>query len=408
MPVRKQSPYGPFVEYVVLPAIRIGLLFLSIIAIGFGSWLETNDQIDQCSFKSTVSLHQVFLFRNITNNMTTPDSVSFGLWKHCYIYSHNCTCSPTNLRYQPDVSTILQVAATTHNAIAPVSTSTSLSRILPLTLATLFGSTAFLLGLYTNKRGKYIYRRMTVGLIAATTLLVTYTFGYSYQRYFQMIKETCASPDNDVYCARHTLQSEVVIFGIALACLAFALLFWISASSFLSKGNDDSVARTTDPEPIQRRLTPMNHPLPLQEDELAVWRDIALFDFEQSGLGEEKKYGEKKRMSRLPESALSPPPPLKHRQSTRDPKRYSRKESNDLAMRRTSTDWEQRFHVSQTSFVGGAKKTPTRMSPYCMTPQMDDDSYFSHHRRKSSNSQLGRSNNKVLDKRIQDYFQNTH
>lgn len=289
-----------------------------------------------------------------------------------------------------------------------MSTSTSLSRILPLTLATLFGSTAFLLGLYTNKRGKYIYRRMTVGLIAATTLLVTYTFGYSYQRYFQMIKETCASPDNDVYCARHTLQSEVVIFGIALACLAFALLFWISASSFLSKGNDDSVARTTDPEPIQRRLTPMNHPLPLQEDELAVWRDIALFDFEQSGLGEEKKYGEKKRMSRLPESALSPPPPLKHRQSTRDPKRYSRKESNDLAMRRTSTDWEQRFHVSQTSFVGGAKKTPTRMSPYCMTPQMDDDSYFSHHRRKSSNSQLGRSNNKVLDKRIQDYFQNTH
>lgn len=101
MSVRKQSPYGPFVEYVVLPAIRIGVLLLSILAIGFGSWLETNDHIDDCSFKSSMSLHQVFLYRNITNNMTTPDSVSFGLWKHCYIYALNCSCSPANLRYQP-------------------------------------------------------------------------------------------------------------------------------------------------------------------------------------------------------------------------------------------------------------------------------------------------------------------
>lgn len=104
MPIRKQSPYGPFVERVLLPALRIGLLLLIVLAIGFGSWLETNESVGDCSFKSGISFHQVHLYRNITSNLTTPDSVSFGLWKSCYFYALNCSCTPTNLRYQPGKS----------------------------------------------------------------------------------------------------------------------------------------------------------------------------------------------------------------------------------------------------------------------------------------------------------------
>jgi hypothetical protein len=101
MSVRKQSPYGPFVERVILPSARIGALFLAVLAIGLGSWLETNDTIGDCSFKSSMSMHQVLLYRNISSNLTTPDSVSFGLWKHCYMYALNCSCTPASLKYQP-------------------------------------------------------------------------------------------------------------------------------------------------------------------------------------------------------------------------------------------------------------------------------------------------------------------
>jgi hypothetical protein len=99
--MRKQSPYGPFIERVLLPAFRIGTLLLVVLAIGLGSWLETNDTIEDCGLKSSMSFHQVYLFRNISSNLTTPDSVSFGLWKSCYFYALNCSCTLTNLRYQP-------------------------------------------------------------------------------------------------------------------------------------------------------------------------------------------------------------------------------------------------------------------------------------------------------------------
>jgi hypothetical protein len=101
MSIRKQSPYGPFVQRVLLPTLRIGTILLALLAICLASWLETNESFDSCSFKSSMALHQVFLFRNITSNLTTPDSVSFGLWKHCYVYALNCSCTPTNLNYQP-------------------------------------------------------------------------------------------------------------------------------------------------------------------------------------------------------------------------------------------------------------------------------------------------------------------
>jgi hypothetical protein len=101
MSIRKQSPYGPFVRRVMLPAFRIGLLLAALLAIGFGSWLETNDSFESCSFKNSMSFHQVYLYRNISSNLTTPDSVSFGLWKSCYFYALNCSCTLTNLYYEP-------------------------------------------------------------------------------------------------------------------------------------------------------------------------------------------------------------------------------------------------------------------------------------------------------------------
>ncbi|KAG1150903.1 hypothetical protein G6F37_005984 [Rhizopus arrhizus] len=416
--------------------------------------------------------------------MTTPDSVSFGLWKHCYIYALNCSCSPANLRYQPDVSTVLQVA-TEHNATAPITTTTSLSRILPLTLATVFGATGFLLGLYTNKRGKYLYRRIIVGLILATAILVAYSFGYSYQRYFQMIKETCENTENHVHCAAHTVQTEVVLFAIALSFLFLSLIFWTLASSFFSKKANDAIQRDDMLDLAETKGSPATAQTKrkvLPQDEWATWGDGAMFDPDRIIWEEEKRgYDQdgsrgspaeeypKRSRPKHPElyekPSLSPPPPpaaiskpygrrqkrvSPPRSKQSEPRRHPqvRKESDDSAMtfghrtRRKSSlgysDWEQRYQTSRLNLGGGgARKTPTTISPhpsqhesrgsYCMTPHFNDSTesgYFPAQpddRRKSSTSSLNLVlntsskvgiehplNKKVIvDKRIQDYFQNT-
>ncbi|KAI8637293.1 hypothetical protein BD408DRAFT_478203 [Parasitella parasitica] len=297
MSIRKQSPYGPFVERVLLPTLRIGLLLLIVLAVGFGSWLETSESISDCSFKSSMSFHQVYLYRNITSNLTTPDSVSFGLWKTCYFYALNCSCTPTNLRYQPDVSTILQVA-TEHNAMPPLTKSTSLSRIIPLMLGTIIGGAAFFVGLWANRRGKYMFRKIVVALLCVCAILIAYAFGWTYDQYFKMIVKTCKDRNNTIYCARHAVGIEVVIFAIALTLLFIAFIFWFFASAFFTKEEDlyeqeepfnllfwkkrsseiPEYFPTKRRRPIPSEKQLQDTPPYQSQDELAVWHDANMFD----------------------------------------------------------------------------------------------------------------------------------
>ncbi|CEP10641.1 hypothetical protein [Parasitella parasitica] len=291
MSIRKQSPYGPFVERVLLPALRIGLLLLIVLAIGFGSWLETNESTGDCAFKNSMSFHQVYLYRNITSNLTTPDSVSFGLWKTCYFYALNCSY----------VSTILQVA-TEHNATPPLTESTSLSRIIPLMLATIIGGVAFFVGLWANRRGKYMFRKIVVALLCACAVLITYAFGWTYDQYFKMIVKTCKDRNNTIYCARHAVGIEVVIFAIVLALLFIAFIFWFFASAFFTKKKDlyeqeepfnfffwrtRSSSEISEYFPTTKRRRPIPSEKPLQDntppyqsqDELELWSDdVNMFD----------------------------------------------------------------------------------------------------------------------------------
>ncbi|KAK4515067.1 transcription regulator gal80 [Mucor velutinosus] len=379
MSVRKQSPYGPFVERVLLPALRIGLLLLILLAIGFGSWLETNESITDCSFKSSMSFHQVYLYRNITSNLTTPDSVSFGLWKTCYFYALNCSCTPTNLRYQPDVSTILQVA-TEHNATPPLTGSTSLSRVIPLMLATVIGGAAFFIGLWANRRGKYMYRKVVVALLSLCAILIAYVFGWTYDQYFKSILKTCKDRNNAIYCARHAVGTEVVIFAVALALLFIAFGFWFFASAFFTKKDDlyeqeepfefafwkKRSSELPDYTPPKRRR-PIPSEKPLQsspqyqpQDELAVWRDVDMYGnngLEDDGYWEhqdEKKYYDSKHnskgyyydspvdqqqqqhslssMSPVEKVSLTPPPPVSSNHLNSSPRGHkSRVTSNEYS-----------------------------------------------------------------------------
>lgn len=241
-----------FGKKVVYPSIRFGVLFLAALAIGFASWLETNESVDSCTFKNSLSFQQIHLYQNISSNLTTPDSVSIGLWKSCYFYSLNCTCSPTNIKYQPgkvykmklnskkykaylylDIQNILQIA-TQHLAVPPEATETSLSRFAPLIVATLFAGLAVVLGFIANSSKQYLFRRIICGFIVISLALTAYVFGSTFKSYQDSIKSTCKDPNNSIYCTKYAIGVEVPIFGVAIALLVLSLLFWFLSSGFLN------------------------------------------------------------------------------------------------------------------------------------------------------------------------------
>lgn len=199
------------------------------------------------------------------------------------------------LTYDIDISTILQVT-TEHNAKPPLATTFSLQRVIPLMLATVIGAVAFLIGLWANRRGKYLYRRIVVGLSSITTILIAYAFGSTYDQYFKMIKEACSDPSNAIKCNRHAVGIEVIIFGFALGLLFLVIIFWAISSAFFTRKEDlheeeEPFDRWGFMKKNQASMTPgtMTAPVLLekqqpyidnshQQDELAAWRDVTMFD----------------------------------------------------------------------------------------------------------------------------------
>lgn len=168
-------------------------------------------------------------------------------------------------------------------------------------LATVLGGFAFLIGLWANRRGKYIYRKIIVGLILATLILVAYAFGSTYNQYYKMIQATCKSTSNTVYCAKDSAQIEVTLFSIALALLFIGLIFWFIASNFFKsitpEEEEDNIEekvavsqwnfrKSATPERKKRNQSNSEQDLTAhqyyssgqQNDDLAVWRDAAMLD----------------------------------------------------------------------------------------------------------------------------------
>ncbi|KAI8047349.1 uncharacterized protein B0P05DRAFT_566204 [Gilbertella persicaria] len=406
---RKKSPYGPFVEQVFMPSLRLACLLFAVLAIGFASWLETNDSIQDCTFKNSMSFHQIQLYRNISSNVTTPDSVSFGLWKSCYFYALNCTCSPTNLRYQPDIQTLLETAATTHLAKPMSATDSSFDRIIPLVLATIACAIAFFIGFsWAKRRGKYLARRIVAGLLFITLVFVAYAFGSTYDHYYKSIISTCKDPTNTVLCARHKVGTEVILFGIALGCLFIGLLLYLLASGFIYKEEEPEHVTKFDVEGkmarfFRKKNNSKNKTMYSQQDELAAWHDASMFENESHEdfweehssannsydplVYDNKKYHHRKHtkpsqsllsLQQHQQSSLSPPPPIAtsgHRSRTA---KHTRRQINVRQESSTTFGGKQRRKSSgrplsdlepiyQQQPIRSATRTPT--SPY---PQNND------------------------------------
>lgn len=81
-------------------------MVLAVLAIGFGSWLETTTSIQNRAFRRHMAMTEVSLFRNISDDSIMPDSVTFGLWRHCFIYSLDSACSSVQLTYDIGTQTL--------------------------------------------------------------------------------------------------------------------------------------------------------------------------------------------------------------------------------------------------------------------------------------------------------------
>ncbi|KAI9488165.1 hypothetical protein BDB00DRAFT_849557 [Zychaea mexicana] len=303
---RRSPESSPFLLYVFLPGLRSTLLAFAVLAIGFGSWLETTDSVDNCAFRSNLALQKVSLLRNLSSDTLSPDIVTFGLWKHCFIYALNCTCAPARLTYEPEFSTILEAAIGNHTAIPLSDDQTSLWRVVPLAIGTAFAGVAFIYGLvihrlvYCNKnkndtettttRKQLILQWSNAGIILVTTILVAIGFGYSYQQYSSGIRSACDQLDNSYCTAVHSgVEFTVLIVGIVLAGLSLLLWAYVprphnqqqqqqrtsgyynASSSSIQKGGGGGGYDSSYVGDNHRRNTPTL-------DVLEPWRDVALFD----------------------------------------------------------------------------------------------------------------------------------
>lgn len=349
------------------------------------------------------------------------------------------------------MSSILQTAVQDNATIPTGTTGASLSRLVPLLLSTLFVVCAFLIGLYTNKKGKYLYRRIIVGLILISSILIAYSFGYSYQHYSQMINKTCNAPNNNVYCARHAVQIEAILFSVALACLFLALVFWTMASAFFSKSATASYERTESSQLTICQQSPS--PAKESNDELAAWREAAAFDPENDAIWDEKEdlyqnnmyqeaYEDKRfqkgrTFSKQP-TLISLPHPAhtstRHSKSDyqRDARYQTRHKYPKNKESRSNSDvskasYEQQQQKQQRTLLqlnfagsGGATKTPTSMSPHPLQWQKDhaDDDDDEYLLQRSSTAHVPILNMPpsgiehpvskkiIVDKRIRNYLEN--
>ena len=216
------------------------------------------------------------------------------------------------------MSVILQTA-TEHEAKPHTMQTTSVSRVVPLMMATIFSCVALLLGLWANRRGRYLYRRIIVGFLSITLILMAYAFGSTYDSYLKGIKQVCKSPTNTILCAKITIQIEAILFAVALGLLFVGLLFWFAASSFFTANMNDPVPESfsekpskhwsfgrnngntpTTPRKAKRQTQQQQYSEPpleanyQQQDDLAVWRDVAMFD--ENAVWED--YGQEKKMKK--------------------------------------------------------------------------------------------------------------
>lgn len=144
-----------------------------------------------------------------------------------------------------------------------------------------------------------------------SVVLVAYVFGNTYNSYFNSIKQTCKDPNNTIYCARHAVGTEVIVFSIAIGLLFISFVFWCCVSAFFNSGLEQQEEPDID-----------------LDDHYHWWRFIFNFNKKKEETGEDQEQQTKEEplwYDDVLEKTDSPVPMLQqyHRQQLQQKKQYT-------------------------------------------------------------------------------------
>ncbi|KAI8339472.1 hypothetical protein BC941DRAFT_511831 [Chlamydoabsidia padenii] len=196
---------------------------MAVVALGCGSWLETHPTTD-CGFQTAMSVFEVSIYQNISDRYAlTPSSVTFGLWKHCFYYAQNCTCTPVTLGYEIDAEQSI-FAATNNLTMPSVDTSqSSYIRLIPLILALVLSMMAFAYSFWASRSCPLALFWINGGMAFVGAVLVAIAFGATYQSYRSSILKACQAANlQSVRCASMSPKLEVTLLAVALGLLVLA------------------------------------------------------------------------------------------------------------------------------------------------------------------------------------------
>lgn len=246
-------------------------------------------------------------------------------------------------------------------------------------------------------------------MVLATVIFLSYALGSTYSDYSKTSRQVCRDPANvDVLCSDYGIQGEVILFSIGLGLLFIGFLFWIVTTFSKNEGNEiknevnekQHSTEWTQINPMQKAKnkrkstpTPDNEPYyGAPQDELAVWRDAALFDkdleWEQEYQENENMHYQQNIQPNKPyyqhytndNTPLSPPPAKRnhpshgHRPRVAESKKQTytstakeyynqRRSSRDSALM-LGTPQKAKRNSQSGMYHDYRNKTPTSMSPH--------------------------------------------
>ncbi|ORZ18611.1 hypothetical protein BCR42DRAFT_489949 [Absidia repens] len=414
MPTYKRSSYDLFIHKVLLPNIRTILLVLAVVALGCGSWLETNTSND-CAFQNTISVFEVSIYQNISDPYAlTPSSVTFGLWKHCFYYAQNCTCTPIRLNYQLDAEQ--SIYAATNNQTMPTidANHASYIRLIPLIMALILSTASFGYSFWANRshsRPLFFWINGAVALLAAA--LVALALGYTYQSYKSSIVSACqAVNDQSVRCASMSPKLEVILLALALGLLVLssALFGCVRKPDFgdsttheiyideKSPSSSSSKRPSTLFEPTNRKsggrlsrpsesLAASKNPAmyDMSSDEaLEAWRDATLLERHEQQRQHDHHYYQQQEQHQHDMWAMPlrpPPPPAALNDRRSNDHMYNRQPSSDT--RAYPTNGTSSTPSSSSASVSSSSLLPSAVDMYSGN---ENDKKHQQYRRRSSSS----------------------
>ncbi|KAH8548335.1 hypothetical protein BGW37DRAFT_179778 [Umbelopsis sp. PMI_123] len=217
-------------RYRLIPTVRVLVLLLATIFVLLSVWLETSGRYESpSSFASNIAMYTVKInsHMNLSDSYTAvPDTVSFGLWRHCFGYIDTFRCLDQNLLYALDANrTLFDAIGNSTTKLTDGATSTSYAgAVIALVTSVVIGCT-FCFSLWASSQISEIYIYICAGFNLISLGLVTLLFGWTFHNYSSQVSRACYNIGSD-NCLGYSMRLEIIFMIVALVCAAISLFIW--------------------------------------------------------------------------------------------------------------------------------------------------------------------------------------